>query len=371
MAFSFSIEPSLARLGFSAFFQSQLSPEVPADRVARVAVEHKSRLVVLGCEGAREAVVAGRLRHEAVEPLDLPGVGDWVVLSPESTLELASIERVLSRKTALVRRSAGESHRPQLIAANVDVVLIVAAFSASEEDRTRARGVNLRRIERYLVAVRQSGAKPVVIVNKLDLVRDASEIRESLSRIAGDAPVIATSAWNGEGLDIVRARFSEGDTLALVGSSGVGKSALTQRLLGSAVGQVGEVRPDDERGRHTTTHRELHVLPTGGVLIDTPGMRELGLWLEEGDADTSFEEIRRFAEECRFRDCRHEGEPGCRVRAALDTGELDEERLASLDKLNRERAFERRKSDPRARKEMKNGIKRRARALRRKYAERE
>jgi ribosome biogenesis GTPase len=370
VSFSFSIEPSLARLGFSTFFQSQLSSEIPVDRVARVAVEHKSRFVVLGCEGAREAVIQGRLRHEAVEPLDLPGVGDWVVLSPESTGDLGSMERVLSRRTALVRRSAGESHRPQLLAANVDVVLIVAAFSASLEERMRTRGVNLRRIERYLVAVRQSGAKPVVVVNKLDLVRDQSEILGSVERIAGDAPVIATSAWNGEGLAQVRARFSEGDTLALVGSSGVGKSALTQRLLGSDVGQVGEVRADDERGRHTTTHRELHVLPDGGVLIDTPGMRELGLWLEDGDADTSFEEIQRFASECRFRDCRHEGEPGCRVRAALDTGELDAERLASLDKLNRERAFEQRKSDPRARLELKNGMKRRARTLRRKFADR-
>jgi ribosome biogenesis GTPase len=371
VSFSISIESSLARLGFSPFFRSQLPPEFPSERVARVALPHKSRLVVLDGVAPRDAVVSGRLRHQALDPLDLPGVGDWVVLSEESSPELASIERVLTRKTALVRRSAGESHRPQLIAANVDVVLIVAAFSASLEERIRTRGVNLRRIERYLVAVRQSGGRPVVVLNKLDLVGEAAELVEGVERIAGDAPVIATSAWSGDGLERVREQFSEGETLALVGSSGVGKSALTQRLCGSEVGELGDVRSDDERGRHTTTHRELHTLPDGGVLIDTPGMRELGLWLEEGDADTSFDEIQKFAAECRFRDCRHEGEPGCRVREALVRGELDEERLESLDKLNRELAFERRKVDPRARLEQKNGIKRRARALRRKYADRE
>jgi ribosome biogenesis GTPase len=368
VSFLDSIEPGLVRLGYSPFFHNRLSPDISTERIARVAVEHKSRLVVLDANGAREAVVSGRLRHEALDPLDLPGVGDWVVLSRESTRELASIEHVMVRRTALVRRSAGEAHRAQLIAANVDVVLIVAAFSASDDERTRARGVNLRRIERYLVAVRQSGASPIVLVNKLDLVEDPTELHQSVERIAGGAPVIATSARSGAGLERLREHFGETDTLALVGSSGVGKSALTQRIVGSDVGVVGETRFDDERGRHTTSHRELHVLPTGGVLIDTPGMRELGLWLEDGNADESFAEIRQLAEECRFRDCRHEGEPGCGVRAALERGELDEQRLAHLDKLNRELAFERRKVDVRARQERKAGIKRHARALRRKYA---
>jgi ribosome biogenesis GTPase len=363
-------EPSLVRLGYSSFFRGLVSPLLAVERIARVAVVHKNRYGVLGAFGARDAVLAGRLRHVAEGPLDLPAVGDWVELAsgPGSEDELVSIERVVPRRTLLVRRSAGESHRPQPIAANVDSVLIVAAFSASEEERTRSRGVNLRRLERYLVAVRQSGARPVFVINKADLARDLADVVRSVRRVARDAPVVSTSAWSGDGLPELSSHVGPGETVALIGSSGVGKSALSQRLVGRELGAVGEVRADDERGRHTTSHRELFLLPDGGVLIDTPGMRELGLWIDGADADEAFDEIEELAAECRFRDCRHSGEPGCRVRAALAAGELDEDRMSSREKLERELAFERRKVDPRARREAKASVVRRARALRKKYA---
>jgi ribosome biogenesis GTPase len=246
-------------------------------------------------------------------------------------------------------------------------VMVVSAASASDEPRIQRRGINPRRIERYLLAVRQSGARPVIAVNKSDLMRDRDAISEWLAPLSRNVPVAFVSAKTGEGLDDLTAQYSESDTVALVGSSGVGKSALVERLLGVPMGRTGETRADDERGRHTTTARELFVLPGGGSLIDTPGMRELGLWTESAEVDEAFDEIGELARECRFRDCRHLGEPGCRVLGALDSGELDPARFESRNKLERELAFERKKVDPRLRREAKRALVRRARALKRQY----
>jgi len=365
MSFLENIPPTLSELGFDTFFSSRLSSPDAIDRVARVAVEHRSRYVVVSPRGAEDAVLAGRLRHEAHQSTDLPRVGDWVELVRGHTLDgLAVIESVLPRRTLFARRAAGESKEPQVIAANVDVVLIVSSMSASDDARVQRRGINVRRLERYSTAVRRSGALPVFVINKCDLSSE-HEALDEIREIAEDARVIMTSAVSGAGLDELRAEIGTGRTVALVGSSGVGKSALTNRLLGREVELVGAVRGDDERGRHTTTHRELFVLPGGGLLIDTPGMRELGLWWESGSDETGFEDIERLGRECRFRDCRHAGEPGCAVVDAIERGELDEERLSSQQKLERELAFERRKVDPLARSRAQRELKRRARDYRR------
>ncbi len=356
--------PNLLRLGYDELLESNLSSGCSRDRVARVAVEHRGAFLVIGESGAVNALSSGRLRHRARDAIDLPAVGDWVELASAGPTSAVSIERVLPRRTSLVRRSAGDTSRPQLIAANVDVVLIVAAASAHQDARTRARGVNLRRLERYLVFVEQSGARPVIVINKADLLPDGDALVESVSRDLGGKMVLATSAVSGSGLDNLARLWSPRETVALVGSSGVGKSALTERLLGSERGLVGSLRADDERGRHTTTHRELYLLPTGGLLIDTPGMRELGLSSEDAEMDSAFEDVASFADQCRFRDCRHAEEPGCAVRAAIERGDLRRERLASRQKLEREIEHERRRLDPGARREAKRALRQRSRAIR-------
>jgi ribosome biogenesis GTPase / thiamine phosphate phosphatase len=356
--------PTLAELGFGSFFYEQLSEPESALHVARVAVEHRGRYVLLSESGPLDAVASGRLRHAVNQSADLPRVGDWVELARDAPGSLAVIERVLARRTLFARRAAGESQRAQVIAANIDAVLIVSATSSSSSARVQRRGVNSRRLERYLAAVRQSGARAVCVVNKIDLALEPEALLAGVRAIAGDAPTIATSAASGQGMDALRAAFSPAETIALVGSSGVGKSALTNRLLGCEAERVGAVRDDDERGRHTTSHRELFLLPTGGALIDTPGMRELALLEAGSDLDQGFDDIARFAAQCRFRDCGHAGEPGCAVSEAIERGELDARRLASRQKLGNELAHELRKIDPEARRHARRAVRQRARHYR-------
>jgi len=353
----------LWRLGYDEFFQSNLSPATSPEHVARVVTESRGAYVVRGTHGTRHATLSGRLRHLADDATDLPTVGDWIELGPASD-DLGIIERILPRRTHLVRRSAGGSGRPQPIAANVDLVLVVGAASARDDARTRKRGINLRRFERYLVLVEQSGARPTIVLNKCDLTPDVEAIARAVRDEVGDVPVVATSALTGEGLAALRSSWTSRETIALVGSSGVGKTALMERLAGEALGPTGDVREADERGRHTTTRRDLHLLPEGGILIDTPGMRELGLWSEGADTDAAFADIRSLAEGCRFRDCRHQGEPGCRVLEALATGTLSAERLESRRKLDREIAHELRRVDSEARRAQKRMLRTRARSLR-------
>jgi ribosome biogenesis GTPase / thiamine phosphate phosphatase len=356
--------PTLAELGFSSFFSSQLCLPEPWRYVARVAVEHRGRYVLLSQSGPLDAVASGRLRHAVDQTTELPRVGDWVELAQNSPGNLAVIERVLARRTLFARRAAGESHRAQVIAANIDAVLIVSAASSSGSARVQRRGVNLPRLERYFAAVRQSGARALFVLNKIDLARDPETLLAGVREIAGDAPTIATSAASGEGLDALRAAISPDETIALVGSSGVGKSALTNCLLGRRAERIGAVREDDERGRHTTSRRELFLLPAGGALIDTPGMRELALVWAGSDLDDSFDDIARFAGQCRFRDCGHAGEPGCAVIDAIERGELDARRLASRHKLGNELAHELRKLDPEARRQARRAVRKRARDYR-------
>jgi ribosome biogenesis GTPase len=324
---------SLAALGFDEFFSRQLE-ELPDKSwvPARIAAEGQSSFHLAGAR-ARLGDLTGKLMRDQSK-LERPVVGDWVAVVDGT--ERASIQHVLERRTTLLRRAAGTLAEPQVMAVNVDTFFVVTAAS---------RDFNERRLERYIAAVWNSGAEPAIVLNKVDLDIDVEPVLAAMQRAASDVPVVRVSARSGAGLDDLRRHLAPGKTIAFIGSSGVGKSSLMNRLLGRDAQAVGTLR-DDERGRHTTTARQLIELPGGGVLIDTPGLRELGLLDDVGGVDVSFTDVAAFAAQCRFRDCAHTGEPGCAVQSAVTTGELSAERLASYRKLLRETAATDRKNDP-------------------------
>ena len=243
---------------------------------------------------------------------------------------------VLPRSSCLTRREAGRSGRPQVLAANVDVAFVVTSLNSD---------LNPRRIERYLATIWDGGARPVVLLTKRDLCPDAAAVVRSIEQVAPGADVLALSAVTGEGMDALDAHLRSGQTSVLLGSSGAGKSTLINRLLTAEVVPTRPIRESDERGRHTTTSRHLWALPSGALVIDTPGMRELQLRIDAGSLDQAFDDVSAFAVRCRFTDCRHRTEPGCAVRTAVARGTLSSERLASYEKLGRELDFQARKED--------------------------
>jgi ribosome biogenesis GTPase len=303
---------------------------------ARVVGAHRGTWVVLTAAGAAplEGRVTGRLRHEA-GPAELPVVGDWVAVDARPAEGSATVHAVLPRRTHLRRRAPADRGAPfQVLAANVDLVFVATSLN---------RELNPRRIERYLAMAWESGASPVVVLTKVDLARDPVEVavaEAQLEEVATGMPVVATSAVSGQGIEAVRAFLAAGRTVALVGSSGVGKSTLANALLGEERLLVRAIREDDARGRHTTVGRQLVALPDGeGLLLDTPGLRELGLWDDGAGLELAFADVARAAEACRFTDCRHEGEPGCAVRSALDDGSLGADRIEGWRRLAREERF--------------------------------
>jgi ribosome biogenesis GTPase len=314
---------------------------------ARVVQAHRDSWLVAGVEPAEEprrATVAGRLRHETLGPADLPAVGDWVATTVST--DALVIQAVLARRSAVGRAPRDETGRggirsadEQVLAANVDDVLVVSGLD---------RDFNLRRIERYLAVAWSSGATPLLVLNKADVDDDLEAHRLAAAAVAPGVDVVAISARTGTGLDGLQSRLRPGRTAVIVGSSGVGKSTLVNALLGSQRQATGAVRADDQRGRHTTTMRELVTLPSGALLIDTPGLRSLDVAGASEGMDAAFADVVELAQGCRFADCRHAGEPGCAVRASIASGELPSERLASYRKLERELAFQARKRDPRA-----------------------
>lgn len=305
---------------------------------ARVVIQHRARFVLMGAEGEFSAETAGRFLHNT-STTGLPVVGDWVAVAYKSSDSVSTIHAVLPRRSQFVRKAAGVVDKPQVVAANFDVVLLTTGLDTD---------FNLRRIERYLTAAWGTGAQPVVVLTKADLVENVAEMVAQVEAVALGAPVLAVSAPTGLGLERLRTFLTPGTTAVMLGMSGVGKSTLVNALAGEARQAVGEVRATDGRGRHTTTHRELVLLPGGALLLDTPGMRELGLW-DPGEANAqTFEDVEALARECRFRDCSHVAEPGCAVQAALRSGALAPERLESYRKLDREGAFISRKEDPAA-----------------------
>lgn len=314
---------------------------------ARVITEHRTGYQVQTDTGECFARIAGKLRHTAASQAELPAVGDWVVLQTAGDDSDAVIHRVLPRKSRFSRKVAGDRTDEQVVAANVDTVWIVSSLD---------RDFSLRRIERYLTLAWESGASPVIVLTKSDLCDDVGRYALQVESIAVATPVHSTSSITREGLCELNVYFKDHATVALMGSSGVGKSALINALAGESLQLTGGLR-DDGRGRHTTTYRQLIRLAGGGLIIDTPGMRELQLWDGGGSLADVFVEIEELAQGCRFSDCRHAGEPGCAVAAAIAEGQLEESRLQSYHKLQRELAHIERKQDARAQHEEKQRIK--------------
>jgi ribosome biogenesis GTPase len=342
----------LAELGWAEPFASALaeletaragSPGSAGFRPARVIAQDRVSYVVAVGDADLRATLSGRFWFDAgSDPESHPAVGDWVAVDDRP--DGASIHALLPRRTTIRRRAALSELEVQVVGANVDVVFIVASLN---------RELNLRRLERYLAVGWESGAIPVVVLSKVDLVDDA-EMAERLvevEAVAVGVTVVGVSAVDGTGLDRLRTWIEPTRTIAFIGSSGVGKSTLINALAGSEQAAAADIRADDDRGRHTTTRRQLHRLADGGLLLDTPGMRELGL-VDAGDGlDQTFDDIEGLAGDCRFRNCRHHGEPGCAVAAAIDDGRLDGKRLEAHRHLEREARHFRRKHDARLREE--------------------
>jgi ribosome biogenesis GTPase len=332
------IDHHLTTWGWDAGFDAAFAPHRLAGLVpTRVVTATAGDYGIAAPDGERRATVSGRLRHAAASAADLPAVGDWVALEPavEGVTADARIVAVLPRRSAFVRHAPGDRSEAQVLAANVDTVFLVAALT---------RDLNPRRMERYLGAAWASGAAPVVVLNKADLCADIGSAVRRIEGVAPGVPVVAVSAVAGDGLDRLAPHLVAGRTVALLGSSGVGKSTLVNALLGEERQLVRSTREDDERGRHTTTSRELIPLPGGSLILDTPGMRSLALWDDEG-IERAFADIEALAAACRFDDCAHDREPACAVRSAIEAGELPGARLESQRKLERElHALERRTS---------------------------
>ena len=311
-------EPLLQRLGWDDGWEAAFAERAAGLVPARVAIQHRGAYDLIHGDGEQRASAANRLVREE----GLPAVGDWVGLDLSTNL----IEALLPRRTSISRKEVWHATREQILAANIDIAFLVQALPLD---------FNLRRLERYLAMAWESGAQPVVVLTKIDLVDDEQPYLDQVESVTlGSCPVIAESAKTGEGLEALRAWFEPNKTAVLLGSSGVGKSTIVNSLVGEELIATQEVRADDQMGRHTTTRRELILLPTGGVVLDTPGIRELQLW--DADLEQTFGDVEEIARRCRFNDCNHDREPGCAIREALLDGSLSRERWDSYVKLQRE-----------------------------------
>jgi ribosome biogenesis GTPase len=320
-------------LGWNDFFASRFAEYSNGQHIpARVGSENRGIYFLYTAEyGEIWGEITGRLRHTAVGRDELPAVGDWVVTNILPDEGKGLIHAVLPRQSKFSRKVAGLTSEEQIVAANIDTVFLVTSLN---------RDFNLSRMERYLIMTWDSGANPVIVLNKADLCPDPTPYLQGLEKIAAGVPAIVVSCYTEDGLGELEPYLVKGKTVALLGSSGVGKSTLVNRLFGQDVLETQAIRTDDDRGRHTTTTRELLLLPNRGMIIDTPGMREMQLWNEEDRLGDTFEEIETLALDCRFRDCQHTNEPDCAVRAAIEDGRLDARRLESYHKLQRELAYQ-------------------------------
>lgn len=352
--------------GWNAYFEAQWQSEPRGDsEPSRVISQQRGLWKVIRGQDELWAEAAGELRLAAEHGAPWPVVGDWLAIRLAAGAERARIHAVLPRRSAFSRKEAGTKLQQQVLAANIDVAFVVCGLDGD---------FNLRRIERYLAQVWDSGAKPVLLLNKADcLDPEGGQLASRISAVEGvalGAEVLVVSAKTGLGLDKLRTRLVRGRTCVLLGSSGVGKSSLLNALLGREAQRAAAVRETDGRGRHTTTARQLFELPSGGLVIDTPGLRELQLWGSEEGIAQSFADIEVLARACRFGNCQHAEEPGCAIAAAIAEGKLDARRLESFQKLLREQEFLRRKMDPEAERAQKQKWKTLSRGIRRQYRER-
>lgn len=321
----------------------------------RVTLEHKRMYRVITAEGEWLSVCSGAMKHDAQDRRDFPAVGDWVAVEKMPGEERGIIHAILPRTSLFSRKAAGSTIGEQIIATNIDIAFLVTSMN---------KDFNARRLERYLVAAYESGANPVVVLTKKDISDNPSYYIDEAQNIALGADIFAVSNVTREGISELKSLLKEGKTAALLGSSGVGKSSLTNAICGDETMTIQDIREDDAKGRHTTTHRELIKISTGGVLIDTPGMREFQLWDNNESLDSGFKDIEAFAATCKFNDCQHNNEPGCAVQEALATGDLPEDRYASYLKLQKELAFLERKMDRASKSEERNKWKKITKSMR-------
>jgi ribosome biogenesis GTPase len=346
--------PTLDGLGWDAGWASELERLEDDNLIpARVAAQHRGAYVLWTGDGELHAQATGRMRYDAGVGGTLPAVGDWVAAQPTAEGDRATIRAVLPRRSAFTRKEALYEAVAQTLAANVDVAFLLAGL---DDD------FSLRRLERYLTTAWESGSAPVVVLTKTDLCADVIEATLVAESVAVGAPVVPVSNLTGEGLETLASHVTPRQTSVLLGSSGVGKSTLLNRLAGEELMRTAELATDGT-GRHTTTHRQLFALPGGALVIDTPGLRELQLW--EGDVEAAFQDLEALAADCRFRDCAHSHEPGCAVLAAVDEGRLELDRLRSWRKLQRELASIAARTDRRLQAERKRRWKQHTRSRRR------
>jgi len=330
---------NIESLGWNKFFDESFSELNVRDFIpARVSQEHRNLYRILCDQGEVLAEISGKYRYQAIDKADFPTVGDWVAVEFAGD-DKAIIHNLILRRNKFSRKVPGTNTIEQVLVANIDKLFIVCGLDGD---------FNPRRIERYLTIAWDNEMKPVVVLNKTDLCQDPESSIAEAEAVAFGIPVIPVSAKIGDGIDLLREHIGQNETISLLGSSGVGKSSIINALLGKEQLKIGDVREFDKKGKHTTTHREMILLPEGGIIIDTPGMRELQLWGDEDGLEQTFEDIEELATSCRFNDCGHNGEPGCAIENAIADGSLDPKRFRSYQKLQKELRHLERRQDQKA-----------------------